>query len=276
MSWKEYHTARVGTHAVYYKKNKLVRIYCKKCRKNIKEKYHWQKKHALGWKNYNTTFKQEYQVLYHRQRQQACSKAGKIGGKNSQKEQQKHPKKYHQNHVKIGKIGGHNAQKTLKKEEKGLYGMTHLQHIKSGQKSQREQRKNLVKYLSDRSKGGKKGGPASQISIRKNKPYWFLQTPFASSQENHAAKVFFFNYLFVPDEGKSCHIRVDGGELDFKLFDFIFCEYHPFRNNRDRHNITFTRYYKQRRRLLDENGFTNNPLIVFKNLKEVEKFARRI
>ena len=56
-------------------------------------------------------------------------------------------------------------------------------------------------------------------------------------------------------------------EIDFKWFD-IFIEYHPW----DRLHRSVFQYYIDRRKILDENNYKNNPLLVITKIEELNKY----
>lgn len=110
----------------------------------------------------------------------------------------------------------------------------------------------------------KLGNKASKKAWRKGLPYWFMGVPFDSNQEREVAKWLNVKYGFIPKEGINCHVRLDGGEIDFRLGD-IFIEYHPW----DTAGRKIEQYFLDRRKLLDENGYKNYPLIVIDSLEEL-------
>ena len=94
---------------------------------------------------------------------------------------------------------------------------------------------------------------------------------FGSKSELKCAKI--LNKCGMPlIDGETVHFKIGLKEIDFRvknvniLPDGTFIEYHPY----DRDGRTNEKYYKERRKVLDENGY-NDKLIVFKSLKEVEE-----
>lgn len=116
-----------------------------------------------------------------------------------------------------------------------------------------------------RSKAGKMGNKIALEVRRKNWPYWYAGVPFDSEGERQTAKWLSTHFNFIPKEGKNCHIKVNGGEIDFRV-ENMFIEYHP----RDANRLTKQEYYEARRKLLDENGYENYPLVVIKSLDSLE------
>lgn len=98
----------------------------------------------------------------------------------------------------------------------------------------------------------------------KNLPYIYKNIHFMSKQEIECYK--FLEKLDIPFVSQ---FRVNGGFVDFFVDNLIFWEHHPlgcFVKNEN-----FENYYKQRRKLLDKNGFSNNQLIVTTSLDELNK-----
>lgn len=112
----------------------------------------------------------------------------------------------------------------------------------------------------------RKRGLASIAFQRENGPYWYRGVPFASGEERQAMVVLCEKFNITPIEGVNCHIKVNGGEIDFRLGN-LFVEYHPH----DWDGLTHNQYYEQRRRILDENGFQACRLVVVESLKELEE-----
>lgn len=121
------------------------------------------------------------------------------------------------------------------------------------------------KHPAEARENGRKGALAATASRRKNAPFWFAGVPFDSSDEKQAMIVLCEKFNIAPVEGVNCHVRVNGGEIDFKPVENLFVEYHPW----DRNGLSSEQYYNQRRKLLDENGFQDCRLVVVKSLEEM-------
>jgi hypothetical protein len=203
-------------------------------------------------------------------------------------------------------INGKKAANFSKKNKIGLYGLTYKDRIINVKKSHDVQRKNKTGFwgltYEDRVKHGKK----SAITNKKNKTGYFdkkwqkingslafkkhpnlayengmkstelrrkhsrfkwKDVKFLSIQERECAKLL----LSKPIVGENCHISLGTKTIDFKVNN-IFIEYHP---KHDLWNETIYHYYKRRRKVLDENGYKNNKLIVFQNLKEVKEWVKQ-
>lgn len=143
------------------------------------------------------------------------------------------------------KLGGKAGAKSCKKLKKGFFNPSHwIQKI---------------------------GGPASLKAQRENSPYWFMGVPFDSNGEKQAMLILCEKFNIVPKEGVNCHVRVNGGEIDFRPTDGLFIEYHP----RDWDGLSCEDYYAKRRILLDDNGFRECELIVIKSLEELGKAVEK-
>lgn len=110
----------------------------------------------------------------------------------------------------------------------------------------------------------------SRLSWRLNKPYILNGCNFDSNEEKKACKILIENKLLEePAEGKNIHFRIKRYDFDFFIQGKIFLEYHPIMPHY-RNGETFDKYYAKRRKILDESGFENYPLIVVTKLKELE------
>lgn len=166
----------------------------------------------------------------------------------------------------------------------GIFGMTHEQHVEAGKvggklggKNSAEINRKLKKSCffnkEIQSRAGKIGGVKAMETIRKNQPYIFKEVHFMSGEE-----VLVADYLLnKPVSNFNCNIRLKGAIIDFfpqesdKLFINKFVEYHPW----DRFGLTIQEYYKKRRKVLDDNGYSNE-LIVITHLYFKDKKVIRI
>jgi ribosomal protein S14 len=144
---------------------------------------------------------------------------------------------------KTGRVGGIKSQKNIKKRKK---------EDKDYADSLEQSRKN--------------GGLEGIRRKRKDSPYVFMGVPFDSPQEMECAKLLNKHFAWIPKDGVNCHIQMDGGEIDFKIEkelikqkNDIFFEHHNYYNN----------YSKERRDILDRNGYKKNKLFVFNNPKKL-------
>lgn len=118
-------------------------------------------------------------------------------------------------------------------------------------------------------------------SRRRNYPYEFMGCFFDSENERLLCKKLIERGLIKkPIEKVNIHFRIGRYHIDFFIQNKLFVEYHPPRKF-GRTIETKDSYYKERRKLLDENGFKNYPLIVITNtrninkkLQEIEKFIQ--
>jgi len=108
-------------------------------------------------------------------------------------------------------------------------------------------------------------------SRRKKYPYKFMDCIFDSNDERHVCDRFVKHDLITkPEEGKNVHFRVNTCHIDFFLQQKVFVEYHPPVRYGIKKNETIESYYEERRKLLDENGFNDYPIIIIDSLKNVE------
>jgi len=214
--------------------------------------------------------------------------AGKIGGKKTQK---LHPNIMLENREKTIKItpnylseaGKMGAKKTLERNPDHMKYMNRrcneLQKLFKLTNPE-EYKKNMNLRLKKSNLTWKKKDPigyhlhhsknATKILkiLRQNKPYYFMGVPFDSKSEMKVAEWLNKNLGFIPQEGVNCHVRLDGGEVDFKLGE-TFLEYHPCENFY--HPETYEEYCTKRRNILDNNGFKDNKLIVIDNIEKLNK-----
>lgn len=108
-------------------------------------------------------------------------------------------------------------------------------------------------------------------SKRKNYPYSFMNCSFDSNEERIICKKLIDKgVLESPTENVNVHLRVGKCHVDFFIKNLVFVEFHPPRKF-GRKIETSENYYNERRKLLDDNGYNKNPLIVINNLKEADK-----
>lgn len=143
-------------------------------------------------------------------------------------------------------------------------------HTEKIKKQISETKKIFVKeYPTKARKMLRKAALAAIKTRRENYPYWFMDVPFDSNEEMQAMVLLCKKFNIVPRDGINCHIRVNGGEVDFRPTENLFIEYHPW----DIRGLANKQYYGQRRKLLDENGFQSCRLVVVESLEELEDWS---
>ena len=65
-------------------------------------------------------------------------------------------------------------------------------------------------------------------------------------------------------------------QFDFFINNLVFVEFHPPQNYDGKKIETVKSYYQGRRKILDENGYKNYPLIVIDRLQNLEHKINRI
>ncbi|GAG21177.1 unnamed protein product [marine sediment metagenome] len=103
----------------------------------------------------------------------------------------------------------------------------------------------------------------------KNSPWKFMGISFPSITERDVAKLRFEILGIVPINNVNCHIMIKNKEFDFEQFGFIQ-EHHPYMQPLYK-TIPQEEYYRQRREILDSNGYKKSPLIITENRKEATK-----
>ncbi|MBU2639697.1 MAG: hypothetical protein KKG75_03250 [Nanoarchaeota archaeon] len=207
-----------------------------------------------------------------------CSKAGKIGGKVTH---ERHPNLASE----IGKRNIKRLKKTGKFKEWQMKGVKKMHELhpelakemgKRNGKKAIEKMKKEGRFLKISSKGGKnchKIYPDLALSWikkrRENSPYTFMDCKFDSKEEKEFCKLLVENKIIKkPIEGINCHIKVGRNDIDFFIKNKIFIEYHPpisYENKKE----TLRGYYKNRKKILEKNGYTNQ-LIVVESIRKIK------
>jgi len=127
------------------------------------------------------------------------------------------------------------------------------------------------KQLKEMSKTAHSKYPLALLALdsrRKNYPYLYNECYFDSEEERIVCQRFVESGLLEkPIENVNVHIRINRKHIDFFIQNKIFVEYHPTRTY-GRNVETAEDYFKERRKILDDNGYNNYPLIIIKNMRE--------
>ena len=163
---------------------------------------------------------------------------------------------------KAGKIGGKKAAETNRRNKTGFCYDSKLRV-----KGMKSNRKNKTSFWDSKlqsklgKRGGKIGGINAQKTLRQNiRNLKYKGQYYDSPDEAGVSASLMEQFNYIPKEGKTLHIRMKGGEIDYLLEKLkLFIEYHPwFRNE------TEQEYYKRRRKVLNQNGYNDYSLIVIK------------
>jgi len=189
------------------------------------------------------------------------------------------PEGYRQHQIKAAKIG----HKKWRERDPDGYRAAHVRSIKIGHKKWRERdpvgyKQHKVRigklankkwrerdpdgYHATRVRIGKLGGPKSAEAWRKGKPYVWRGVHFDSKSEREVAE----KLLKKPVEGVNTQVKIGSKTIDFFLEGKLFVEYHPWERK-----ITQEEYKKQRLEAIAKSKYKGTPLIIIKNIKEVEK-----
>lgn len=281
--------------------------YHAKFRKKNPELYHKQRAEAGrkggretsrrggGWAKYNELLKKDNPQRYH-ERQVMIARLSHY------KWRKRNPKEYyeHQSRAakraaevcklkkvgwfdptkKVSKMAGRMSAIANRRRKTGLFDPIEKERIRrmAIPLAVASHRKNKTGFFDPTRWIQKLGNESSKKAWREGLPYWFTGVPFDSNGEREVAKWLNSNIGFIPKEGINCHVRLDGGEVDFKLSN-IFIEYHPspyHGSPRIDGMLNDEQYYTKRRKLLDKNGYTNCPLIVIKSLKKLDKLLSNL
>ena len=108
-------------------------------------------------------------------------------------------------------------------------------------------------------------------SRRRSCPYRFMSCLFDSGDEMRLCKRFVeSNLMAKPVEGINVHFRINRHHVDFFIKNRLFVEYHPPMMYGRKKGETVEGYYKEKRKILDDNGFKDYPLMVIVALKGVD------
>lgn len=114
-------------------------------------------------------------------------------------------------------------------------------------------------------------------SRRKNRPYEFMGCLFDSKSEMKLCELFVKHGLIdKPEEGKNIHFKLNRRHIDFFINGAFFIEFHPPLFYVRKKAGSLESYYDERRRILDEAGYQNYPLIVINKLKGAESKIENI
>lgn len=196
-------------------------------------------------------------------------------------------KHYPERFIEFQKEMSKRGKKVEKDKKVGLYDPTHKIQKIGNKKSLKIQKENgngfYRKDKSFCSKAGKIGGKRTRElhpnifrenginsieKIREKSPYIWEGVGFLSNEERKCAKII----LTKPIVGVNCHIKLKGGIIDFhpqendKMFQEKFVEYHPTNFSKEK---TLEEYFEKRRKILNENGFSDKELVLIKSLSEL-------
>jgi len=162
---------------------------------------------------------------------------------------------------------GINAQKTLREKKLGYYNPeTGRKGGKiggpiGGKKSALNNKKRKLGLYNPNRKIQSMGGIASQKTLRENiRNLKYKSQYYDSTDEAGVSASLIEQFNYIPIEGKTLHIRMKNGEIDYLIENLkLFIEYHVRFDK-----LTFIQYYKKRRKILDKNGYKGYNLIVIK------------
>ena len=208
------------------------------------------------------------------------NKYGKICGKlrmeNLRKEGKLHEffsnaaKRLHEINPNQSRLNLLKAHQTMK--NKGTFN----EHQRLAAISCRNKNPNQLKEMSKKAHELYPLGLLALESRRRNYPYRFMDCAFDSEQERQLCELLVKNKLIEkPIENENIHFKINKKHIDFFIQKKIFIEFHPPRKF-GKVIETEEGYYASRRKLLDENGFNNYPLILITNLKNISKKIEEI
>ena len=114
-------------------------------------------------------------------------------------------------------------------------------------------------------------------SRRKNYPYEFMGCFFDSDSERKLCEILINRGLMdKPEEGKNVHFQINRCHVDFFIKNKIFVEFHPPLQYGRKKGETLKTYHQEKRKILDENGYKDYPLIVIDRLGNIEPKINKI
>lgn len=179
-------------------------------------------------------------------------------------------KKLHQINPNHSKVNIRKAIETLKR--KGVYN----EHQRLAAFNCKEKNPNQLKEMSDKAH---KLYPLALLALeshRKNYPYRFMDCLFDSGQERFLCqKLVEIGLIDRPIEKENIHFRIGKKHIDFFIKNKLFIEFHPSIKLNSKQE-TKESYYLERRKLLDENGFLNYPLVLISHVNEIDNKLQEI
>lgn len=195
--------------------------------------------------------------------------AGKIRMEQIRKEGPVH--EYYSNAAKrLQEINPNQSRENMKKahetmKNKGIFEL----HQREAALKCKEKNPNQLKEMSKKAHNLYPLALLALESRRKNYPYEFMNCQFDSEQERLICKKLIEEKLIEkPIEKENIHFRIKRRHIDFFIKNKVFLEFHPPIKRKEK-NETRESYYLERRRLLDENGFKDYPLVLISHLNEV-------
>jgi len=114
-------------------------------------------------------------------------------------------------------------------------------------------------------------------SRRRNYPFKFMECTFDSDSERRVCEIFVqHNLMDMPEDGKNIHFRINKAHIDFFIQNKVFVEFHPPVQYGIKKGETVESYYNYKRKILDDNGYKDYPLIVIDRLRAIEPKIRKI
>lgn len=163
---------------------------------------------------------------------------------------------------KIQSMGGKKAAETNRKNKTSVYDpkVRKKGQSKGGKISAKIHKKNKTGIFNPklRIKGGETQGPKTAKILREKKKIKFNGIYFASYKECEIGMCIHYQIEKLK-EGKNYQKNIGKKLFDFFVFN-TFIEFHPW----DWQKRTPKKYYQERRKILNKNGYEDYPLIVIK------------
>lgn len=228
-----------------------------------------------GKKGWLTNLKNKTAIcgMSHEQHVQAGKKGGPIGGKMMVEYNRKHklgPFFNEELHKRVCSLGGIKSNKLRRVNKTGFYGMSFEKRSNIGKKNWKKSneinKRNKTGFYGmshkQRSEIGKRSGPKT-IKILRERRQWlkFGGISYDSKQEVLLSQKLEKKYSsFHPIQNVTVHRTVGHKEFDF-LVRNTFIDYHALDISK-----SLQQYYDERRKILNENGFSNANYIVLTKL----------
>jgi len=178
---------------------------------------------------------------------------------------------------KLHEINPNHSKKNMKKAHETMKRLgTFNEHQRIAAAKCREKNPTQLKEMSKKAHEKYPLALLALESRRKNLPYKFMDCHFDSKTEKILCELLVKKGLITKHiEKVNVHFKINKCHVDFFIQNKVFIEFHPTRKF-GRKIETKESYFLERRRLLDENGYKNHPLIIIRNLKNLDEKIKEI
>lgn len=205
-------------------------------------------------------------------------KYGPIQGKINAERLKGNPEYFSKIAKRLHKINPEHSRRNMQKAHRTmkLNGTFHQHQMEAALKCMKKN-PNQLKEMSEKAHRLYPLALLALESRRKNYPYEFMGCLFDSDSERRLCRIFIRHKLMdKPIEGKNVHFKISRHHVDFLVQNKVFVEFHPPMSYGRNKGETVKSYYEEKRKVLDQNGYKNYPLIVIDRLRNIEPKIRKI